>query len=198
MKHIRPDLIQVTKIDALCNTILSLLFLALLSLFALFVLDLTGNMNLRGMLTFVRVGQQDVRESMPFISAVQETDELLLELVEDNVLTGQSKTSSSPVIMKPLLDPSEYTYFELSNGLRVVLVEKESTQAQVSMNVRVGLWSSGMAPLCQDTILRGGSRKYPSEDYLPNLLTQYEGHSNYKTEIDNTNYDFSVNQENLL
>jgi hypothetical protein len=49
--------------------------------------------------------------------------------VEDNVLTGQSKTSSSPVIMKPLLDPSEYTYFELSNGLRVVLVEKESTQA---------------------------------------------------------------------
>jgi hypothetical protein len=69
----QKDLATLTKIDAACNTILSLLFVVLTALFAVFVLDLLGVIHMAKVMTFMRKGQEDVATNMPFIiSTVQE------------------------------------------------------------------------------------------------------------------------------
>lgn len=57
----------MTKIDAACNTILSLLFIVLTVLFTVFVLDLLGVIHLTKVVSFVHKGQDDVTTNMPFI-----------------------------------------------------------------------------------------------------------------------------------
>jgi len=49
-------LATLTKIDAACNTILSLLFVVLMVLFTVFVLDLLGVIHLTKVVSFVRKG----------------------------------------------------------------------------------------------------------------------------------------------
>lgn len=65
--HRKQDVARLTKLEAACNTVLSLLFMLLTVLFMVFVLDLLGVIHLANLMTFVKKGQVEVNTNMPFI-----------------------------------------------------------------------------------------------------------------------------------
>uniref|UniRef100_A0A131YUM3 Insulin-degrading enzyme n=1 Tax=Rhipicephalus appendiculatus TaxID=34631 RepID=A0A131YUM3_RHIAP len=99
-------------------------------------------------------------------------------------------------------DKNLYRGFELTNGMKVLLISDPTTdKAAAALNVQVGYMSDpwdlpGLAHFCEHMLFLG-TEKYPTENEYHKYLCQHAGSSNAFTASDHTCYFFDVAPENL-
>ncbi|KAM3569268.1 hypothetical protein VYU27_008628 [Nannochloropsis oceanica] len=93
-------------------------------------------------------------------------------------------------------DDRSYRALELENGMQVLLIhDPETDKASAAMDVGVGSLHDGdvegLAHFCEHMLFLG-TEKFPDEQSYSKYLNQNGGHSNAYTDMDHTNYFFSV------
>jgi insulysin len=94
-------------------------------------------------------------------------------------------------------DPREYVYFELQNGLPVLLISDPSApKAAAAMDVAVGSGDDpaqypGLAHFLEHMLFLG-TDAYPDADAYQTFIQQHGGHHNAFTSLTNTNYFFDI------
>ena len=105
-------------------------------------------------------------------------------------------------IKKSPRDTREYKTFTLKNGLTVFLVSDPKTnQAAASLSVKVGQLQDpkdrqGLAHYLEHMLFLG-TQKYPDSDEFMTFLSQNGGNSNAFTALEDTNFHFAVNRDQL-
>lgn len=128
------------------------------------------------------------------------------EVVEE--ASGSLSKSSGSVVLaddasfvKPERDRREYRAIQLANGLQVLLVSDQmrsgvGTEA-ASVHVQAGHFDDTIPGLAHfhEHMLFLGTSKYPKEDEYEGYLSQFGGYGNAYTDMEDTNYFFSVTTE---
>jgi len=126
------------------------------------------------------------------------------------VLVGCAAEAPQPVpepviinsIIKPGLDPREYRYVELSNGLRAILIsDPMADKAAASLQVRAGSGNNpanrpGLAHFLEHMLFLG-TESYPEPGEYLEFISAHGGSRNAYTSIDHTNYFFDINPDSL-
>ncbi|CAD8092428.1 unnamed protein product [Paramecium primaurelia] len=194
MQKLRREAIERAKLNSACNTIISTLFVVLVTLLTLFICDLSGLVQLDKPLQYVSAANA-IKDQIPernFISASQ-TGTL-------EPLQGQHIDKVN--VIKPIIDHREYRYLELENHLKVLLIhDSESEMASAAMDVKAGSWHEpneypGLAHFCEHMLFIG-SQKYPQTGFFDDLMAKGGGSSNAYTEAQNTNYYFEITVNHL-
>ncbi|CAD8118614.1 unnamed protein product [Paramecium sonneborni] len=194
MQKLRREAIERAKLNSACNTIISTLFVVLITLLGLFICDLSGLVQLDKPLQYVSAANA-IKDQIPernFISASQ-TGTL-------EPLQGQHIDKVN--VIKPIIDNRDYRYLELENNLKVLLIhDPESEMASAAMDVKAGSWHEpneypGLAHFCEHMLFIG-SQKYPQTGYFDDLMAKGGGSSNAYTEAQNTNYYFEITVNHL-
>ncbi|GFT52795.1 insulin-degrading enzyme [Nephila pilipes] len=100
-------------------------------------------------------------------------------------------------IIKSEEDTRQYRGFELSNGMKILLVSDPSTdKSAAALDVQIGSMSDprefpGLAHFCEHMLFLG-TEKYPSENDYNKYLHEHGGSSNAYTAEGNTCYYFDV------
>jgi len=111
--------------------------------------------------------------------------------------------------IKPDRDMSQYRWVKLENNLQVLLVstapedsdfDEENTGAKVeaaSIHVQAGHFDDTIPGLAHfhEHMLFLGTKKYPSEDEYESFLSAHGGSCNAYTDMEDTNYYFSVTSQ---
>lgn len=112
-------------------------------------------------------------------------------------------TTNDGIIIAPLNDHRSYKVLVLPNNqLRVVLISDSNvTEAAAAMNVNAGSFNDpmevdGLAHFCEHMLFLG-TKKYPDKSEYSNFLSTNGGYDNAYTDMQNTNYYFSVNLDAL-
>lgn len=118
---------------------------------------------------------------------------------------GRPATSSTIVVadshefVKPDRDLREYRVIRLPNNLQCLLVSDNLQADEVgveaaSVHVQAGHFDDTLPGLSHfhEHMLFLGTRKYPGEDDYESFLSKYGGFSNAYTDMEDTNYYFSV------
>eukprot|EP00527_Entomoneis_sp_CCMP2396_P004204 CAMPEP_0198156170 /NCGR_PEP_ID=MMETSP1443-20131203/69516_1 /TAXON_ID=186043 /ORGANISM="Entomoneis sp., Strain CCMP2396" /LENGTH=1177 /DNA_ID=CAMNT_0043822953 /DNA_START=143 /DNA_END=3677 /DNA_ORIENTATION=+ len=109
------------------------------------------------------------------------------------------------IFLKPERDGRQYRMIKLKqNNLKVLLVSDQMAEGDVgveaaSVHVQAGHYDDTIPGLAHfhEHMLFLGTAKYPKEDEYENYLTQYGGGSaNAYTDMEDTNYYFSITTEN--
>lgn len=128
-----------------------------------------------------------------YVTHFNKTDHILYK--RDNGATLLSED-----IDKPENDPFSYRLIQLSNKLKVLLINSQNSQASgAALNVAVGHYSDpdgvpGVAHFCEHLVFMG-TQKYPGEDDFSGYLSSHSGSYNAYTSTEETNYFFSVSHE---
>lgn len=105
-------------------------------------------------------------------------------------------------IQKPDIDQREYDFLTLENELQVLLVSDPATDfSAASMNVGVGHFHDpedvpGIAHFLEHMLFLG-TKKYPDESSYQTFIQKHGGGTNAYTDMQNTNYYFSVSKDHL-
>jgi insulysin len=145
-----------------------------------------------------------------------EAETLTTETVNATNLENLAYTSSNteiladtPDFIKPDRDMSRYRWIKLENNLQVLLVstasdkpvsDDESSGAKVeaaSVHVQAGHFDDTIPGLAHfhEHMLFLGTKKYPSEDEYEAFLSAHGGFCNAYTDMEDTNYYFSVTSQ---
>ena len=104
------------------------------------------------------------------------------------------------VVRTSPLDPNEYRYVALDNGLQAILISNaDSVQSAAALSVDVGAYHDpegwdGLAHFLEHMLFLG-TGKYPDSDEYARYLKQYGGNHNAMTEYDKTSYFFAVDAD---
>jgi insulysin len=122
--------------------------------------------------------------------------------------TTTPSSSSSRIIaddadfVKPDRDRRLYRTIQLHNNLQVLLVSTQLTPGSTgieaaSVHVQAGHFDDTIPGLAHfhEHLLFLGTQKYPDEDEYESYLQRYGGHSNAYTDMEDTNYYFSITTE---
>lgn len=110
--------------------------------------------------------------------------------------------SNVVIPVKSEADRREYRILTLPNELQVTLCsDPEATMAAAAMDVGVGSFSDpieapGLAHFLEHMLFLG-TEKYPDENSYSATLAKFGGYSNAWTSMENTNFYFEVNANNL-
>lgn len=105
-------------------------------------------------------------------------------------------------IIKSPNDDRDYRFIQLHNQLKCLIVSDPSTDmAAASLDVNVGaMWdprdAQGLAHFCEHMLFLG-TQKYPEENYYNSFLSENAGYDNAYTDIEDTNYYFTVAADKL-
>jgi insulysin len=105
-------------------------------------------------------------------------------------------------IIKSPNDDRDYRFIQLHNQLKCLLVSDPTTDmAAASLDVNVGaMWdprdAQGLAHFCEHMLFLG-TEKYPEENYYNSFLSNNAGYDNAYTDIEDTNYYFTVAADKL-
>lgn len=105
-------------------------------------------------------------------------------------------------IHKPDIDDREYELVKLKNDLNVLLVSDKNTDfSAAAMNVGVGHFHdpeevSGIAHFLEHMLFLG-TKKFPDESSYQTFIQKHGGGTNAYTDMQNTNYYFSVGKDHL-
>ena len=100
-------------------------------------------------------------------------------------------------VIKSPNDSRVYKAFKLENGLKcVVISDPEADEAAAALDVNVGSASEpddalGLAHFLEHMLFMG-SEKYPDESYYSTFIGANGGSDNAYTDLENTNFQFSV------
>ncbi|KAM3136308.1 hypothetical protein pb186bvf_011607 [Paramecium bursaria] len=142
-----------------------------------------------------------------------------MALVQTDIITMQSQEIESEIqklkslfhetlietskLKTPSIDKNNYEYFQLDNGLKVLVIQDSEAQlAQAALCVHVGSWSEpdshpGLAHFLEHMLFQG-SKTYPQEGYFQKLVAEAGGSTNAYTRPEETNYYFKINNERIL
>jgi len=130
--------------------------------------------------------------------------------LEDSMGTSRNTVilAGSPDFIKPDRDMSQYRWIKLENNLEVILVSTasdnsdsdENSGAKVeaaSVHVQAGHFDDTIPGLAHfhEHMLFLGTKKYPSEDDYEGFLSAHGGFCNAYTDMEDTNYYFSVTSQ---
>ncbi|KAJ1971997.1 metalloprotease, partial [Dimargaris verticillata] len=137
----------------------------------------------------------------------------VLDYVTVPSATGESGAANSPGDRLPYFrfdrpfdrsqeDDHQYRLLRLPNQLQALLVQAkpdEAIKSCASLGVHVGHFADppsvqGLAHFCEHLLFMG-TEKYPKENEYSQYLSQHGGRSNAYTDMNTTNYHFSVNSE---
>lgn len=110
-----------------------------------------------------------------------------------------SSLSASKFVKSPS-DTREYDTFKLENGIEAVVVSDPTlSEVAVSLTVGVGQFHDpkahqGLAHFLEHMIFQG-SKAYPEPNQLMDHIKRYNGVYNATTEMQQTNYFFSINDQ---
>jgi insulysin len=107
--------------------------------------------------------------------------------------------ADADAFVTPERDPRKYRYLQLANGLHVLLACDEQRTNGIgveaaSVHVQAGHFDDTIPGLAHfhEHMLFLGTKKYPQEDDYEAFLSQFGGFSNAYTDMEDTNYFFSV------
>lgn len=109
---------------------------------------------------------------------------------------GGAVTDVGPVLSSPTDDRS-FSYIQLENGLQAMLIsDPDAESAAAALDVRVGSWYDpktfpGLAHMVEHGLFLG-TLPYPGENEYNAYLASNGGSSNAYTDLEDTNYFFSV------
>ncbi|GKY95848.1 hypothetical protein MPSEU_000545400 [Mayamaea pseudoterrestris] len=139
--------------------------------------------------------------SSPVLSADEAT-------TKTDITTQQSAAAATRIIVdddsfvKPDRDLRKYRIIQLHNHLKVLLVSTQLSPGSVgteaaSVHVQAGHFDDTIPGLAHfhEHLLFLGTHKYPSEDEYEGFLQTFGGFSNAFTDMEDTNYYFSVTTE---
>ena len=114
--------------------------------------------------------------------------------------TGETVVlAESDTFVKPERDLRDYRVILLPNNLQCLLVSDNLKTGDVGMeaasvHVQAGHMDDTLPGLAHfhEHMLFLGTKKYPNEDEYENFLSQFGGYSNAYTDMEDTNYFFSV------
>lgn len=117
---------------------------------------------------------------------------------------GETKIlADDPEFLKPERDRRRYRIIQLANNLKVMLISGGTSEENVgieaaSVHVQAGHFDDTIPGLAHfhEHLLFLGTEKYPGEDEYENFLSENGGFSNAYTDMEDTNYYFSVTTEN--
>ncbi|RKP37875.1 insulin-degrading enzyme, partial [Dimargaris cristalligena] len=120
----------------------------------------------------------------------------------DHIATGQPYFTYTGVLEQSVSDDNQYRLIELPNQLRAVIIQApadDAIQSSAALNVRVGDFADppklqGLAHYCEHLLFMG-TDKYPEENEYSQYLSSHGGYSNAYTDMNHTNYHFTVNSE---
>lgn len=98
-------------------------------------------------------------------------------------------------------DPRDYEYYELENGLKVVIVtDKKTTVTGCTLSVNTGSSDDTVEGIAHflEHMLFMGSKKYPDENFFMDFINKHGGSTNAFTSDINTTYYFTINPDSLL
>jgi len=123
---------------------------------------------------------------------------MLFGVSTSNVLDLESKVlAKDKDFLKPDLDKREYLSIRLKNGLEALLVSAMDSDSEgASINVKAGHFNDpedrkGLAHF-HEHMLFLGTKKYPKEEEYEGYLSKNGGSSNAYTDMEDSNYFFSV------
>ena len=161
-----------------------------------------------------RSGSSSVRNPSVALSAEAKT----LTAETENTTDADTSTfapkkteilTDAPSFIKPDRDMSQYRWIKLENNLQVLLVStapdktdsnEENSGAKVeaaSVHVQAGHFDDTIPGLAHfhEHMLFLGTEKYPSEDEYEGFLSAHGGFCNAYTDMEDTNYYFSVTSQ---
>jgi len=142
--------------------------------------------------------------------------ESLTRETENNTILGDSTDTSRkmqiladfPEFIKPDRDMSQYRWIKLENNLEALLVSTASDESNsdkssgakveaASVHVQAGHFDDTIPGLAHfhEHMLFLGTKKYPSEDEYEGFLSAHGGFCNAYTDMEDTNYYFSVTSQ---
>ena len=142
-----------------------------------------------------------------------EAETLMAEAENTTSLEAPTLTPSKTEILadestfvKPDRDRSQYRWIKLENNLQVLLVstatdsndENSGAKAEAaSIHVQAGHFDDTIPGLAHfhEHMLFLGTKKYPSEDEYEGFLSAHGGYCNAYTDMEDTNYYFSVTSQ---
>ncbi|VEU34972.1 unnamed protein product [Pseudo-nitzschia multistriata] len=133
---------------------------------------------------------------------------------KEELLSTSRKTeilAADTDFVKPERDMSEYRWIKLENNLQVLLVSTASDKANgggnnsgakveaASVHVQAGHFDDTIAGLAHfhEHMLFLGTKKYPGEDEYEGFLSKHGGFCNAYTDMEDTNYYFSVTSQQV-
>ncbi|GAC08058.1 insulinase family protein [Paraglaciecola chathamensis] len=111
-------------------------------------------------------------------------------------------TTGSNILLTHHLDNRHYLYSQLENGLKVILVEDQTSETcSVAATIGNGHFSDpadclGLSHLLEHVLFQG-NKKYKTVDAFDTFLSLHGGTVNAATGSEYSHYYFSVNNENL-
>ncbi|XP_076374865.1 insulin degrading metalloproteinase isoform X2 [Megalopta genalis] len=105
-------------------------------------------------------------------------------------------------ITKSQNDIREYRGLLLKNKMKILLISNPTTdESAASLDVNIGYLNDpddlpGLAHFCEHMLFLG-TEKYPEKNEYKRYLSQHGGSYNAATNMDHTNYYFSIHSENL-
>jgi insulysin len=115
---------------------------------------------------------------------------VLVQATEEAVILADDKD-----FVKPLPDKRQYRALKLNNGLQVLLVSAPESDVEAgSIHVQAGHFNDMRPGLAHfhEHMLFLGTEKYPSSEEYEKFLASNGGSSNAFTDMEDTNYYFSV------
>ena len=133
-------------------------------------------------------------------ASVQNTTNAEISSSKTEILAAESE------FVKPDRDLSQYRWVKLENNLQVLLVSTAATKTSsddeegsakveaASIHVQAGHFDDTIAGLAHfhEHMLFLGTKKYPTEDEYEGFLSKHGGFCNAYTDMEDTNYYFSV------
>lgn len=105
-------------------------------------------------------------------------------------------------VIKSPNDSRDYKAFTLPNGLKcVVISDPEADEAAAALDVNVGSSAEpddalGLAHFLEHMLFMG-SEKYPDENHYSSFIGANGGVDNAYTDLENTNFQFSISSDKL-
>jgi secreted Zn-dependent insulinase-like peptidase len=115
-------------------------------------------------------------------------------------LTSLSVTATPTLIQKSPLDKREYSYIQLSNGLKVMVVsDKAAKTTAAALVVNAGSYDEpsehlGLAHYLEHMLFLG-TKKFPKPDEFQQFVSQYGGGYNATTKGEQTAFFFHIQPE---
>lgn len=123
-----------------------------------------------------------------------------MTLASQQLTQAIPSTLSTAQFVKSSADTREYDTFTLENGIEVVVVS-DPTLSEVAVSLTVGIGQfhdpkphQGLAHFLEHMIFQG-SQAYPEPNQLMEHIKKYNGVYNAMTEMQQTNYFFSINEQ---
>lgn len=142
----------------------------------------------------------NTQSRVPFFTAT--SDELELTSVLDSAKSNSHKTNTLILandedFIKPDLDKRQYRAIKLQNNLEILLVSDKDTDIEAAaVHIKAGHFNdpedrAGLAHF-NEHMLFLGTEKYPEENAFDSFVSKNGGSSNAYTDMEDTNYYFSV------